>query len=225
MFHLGHSRVQRRTVGRGTIRTVRQGGVFLSGVDRRMHAPLGTVIKFSTMLASRSRSFSSRSHQRFSRVVGIGSFRLLGLVGSVLSFSSFRGSGVAFGVHARSTIGLYGRIIRAIVTSHGLRIRVHFSASLSILVLSASSTHLHRILVGLLIGTAGFARRNSVILRLGVTSISATLFSIASAKYNVPPRGRRLVFRHFRGLGSFIRKDKLNLSVYRLVIGCVGNGL
>lgn len=46
---------------------------------------------------------------------------------------------------------------------------------------------------------------------------------MASANYNVSGRGLPLVFAHFRGLGSFMRKAKLKLPVYGDVMRQLNN--
>lgn len=43
-------------------------------------------------------------------------------------------------------------------------------------------------------------------------------FCVSSAKGNVPTREMTAVFRHFKGVSSFIRKAKLKLAVYQVLI-------
>lgn len=203
-------------MGGRTRGSVHAGDLFLSGVDRRVHAPLGTLSNFSAVLARRS--VSRRAEGRYGSVVRRGSRLLLGLVGSIVSLSDLRVKGVAFGFGVYSTMKLYEGIVSVIRGVGRARTSIHFSAPLSSLRLLASDTHLRRMLVGLLVGTAGFASRNSVALRLRRRARSATLFSIASANAKVPGRGRGGVFGHFRGLGRGTRNAKLKLSVYRLVV-------
>lgn len=80
--------------GRGTRRSGELGATFLTGVDRRVHAPLGTVIKFSDILIDSSSS-PTRGRRCYSVVRG-GSSLLLRLVGSVLSVSHVRSKEVGF---------------------------------------------------------------------------------------------------------------------------------
>lgn len=200
----------------GTRGTVHTGDIFLSGVDRRVHAPLGTLSNFSSLLARRK--LSSRAHHRYGRIVRRGSRLLLGLVGSIVSLSDLRFNGLRFYVTRRSTMDVYEGIVSAIGGIGRARTRLAFAARLRRVPVRASSSHLRRILVGLLVGTAGFAPRNDVILGLRGRASSAMLFAMASANYNVPGSGRTGVFRHFRGLGRGTRNDKLKLSVYRLVV-------
>lgn len=196
--------------------SVHAGDLFLSGVDRRVQAPLGTLSKFSSVLASRSVSGSAQC--RYGSVVRRGSRLLLGLVGSMVSLSGLSPNGLAFGFGRYSTIGVYHGMVGAMRGIGRARTKIDFIASLSGLALHASRTHLRRMLVGLLVGTAGFAARKDVALALRGRSRAVTLFAIASAKYNVLHRGRSRVFGHFRGLGRNTRKANLKLSVYRLVV-------
>lgn len=214
--HLHRSGRRRRGTRGHTEGSVGAGDLFLSGVDRRVHAPLGTLSNFSTVLASSS--VSGRAQQRYGSVVRRGSRLLLGLVGSMVSLSDLSVDGLMFGFGGYSTMIVYHGIVSAMEGMGRARTSIRFIAALRSLPLLASSSHLRRLLVGLLVGTAGFAARNSVALRVQGRSSSATIFSIASANYNVPPRGRNQVFGHFRGLGRNTRNAKLKLSVYRLVI-------
>lgn len=76
--------------GEGTRRTSHVGSIFLTGVDRRVHAPLGTVINFTRVVTlARTR----RRGRRCVNVVQGGDGILLRLVGSVLSLSHVRSNG------------------------------------------------------------------------------------------------------------------------------------
>lgn len=93
-------RHRRRLVITGRVtRGTRLGRSFLGGVDRRVHAPLGTVIKFAGMLLNRnSRRVSPSRGTDVLRVVGRGGRLLLGLVGSMLRVSHLSSKNLSFSV-------------------------------------------------------------------------------------------------------------------------------
>lgn len=219
--HLGsslrQSRMSLHRTGSHTRRSGQLGDTFLTGVDRRVHAPLGTVINFSSILATRKDS--SRSEGKCSRVVGSGSSLLLQLVGSVLSLSQLSTSEIEVAGRPYSMIRLYQRMLASMGFSHGSGGGFIFADGCRSFMVGASMRQLRRIVVGLLSGSTGFARSNIVALSFSISGKQGlTFFSIASANYNVPGRGRGLMFRHFRGLSRCTRKAKLKLSVYGLAI-------
>lgn len=79
--------------GSETRRSGHLGDTFLTGVDRRVQAPLGSVINFSSMLTMNNDA--RRRRRSCCRVVGAGSSLLLHLVGSVLSLSHLRTGQIA----------------------------------------------------------------------------------------------------------------------------------
>lgn len=213
-----HSRT--RTTG-GT------GDVFLRGVDRRVQAPLGSVINFSRLVASPSTGLSRRRERSFYRLVRRGSSLLLALIKSVLDTTRLRDGECAVGVTPRDYGGLYQRTVAAI-RRHGPRnIGLCCASRISSYCrLDASKRHIYRVLVGFLAGTRGRAARNRVHLRYSLARRPKCIaFSIASANANVPPRCSRAVFRHFRGTSGFKRNANLKLGVYHLVTRQLGKGI
>lgn len=79
--------------GRGTISTRGLGSTFVTGVDRRVHAPLGTVINFSNLLTSTSSS--ARGGVCLS-VMTRGGSHLLRVIASMLSLSGVRSNDLSF---------------------------------------------------------------------------------------------------------------------------------
>lgn len=203
---------------RGTRRSSQLGSTFLTGVDRRVHAPLGTVMKFSDLLATaRGRA----RHGRFVDVVRAGGRLLLRLMDSVLSLSGVRTGALRFGCRGISLGRLTGSIRGAMQNELRANITLRFIPRMPIYCMRARRGHLSRILVGLLIGTTGFARGNRVVFKCGVHK-RRLCFCMGSANVNVSLRGRGGVFRQFAGMGAFVRKAKLKLSVYGGVIAGVG---
>lgn len=105
---LRQSRGRAQRAAHVTRRTGRVGGHFLSGVDCRVHVPLGNMINFSRLVTSRP-GVPSRLHGRCSSVVRGGSRRLVHLIGSMLSLSQLRTNVVGFGVRRCELTRLYGR--------------------------------------------------------------------------------------------------------------------
>lgn len=209
----------RRQVGRtrlGTRRTGRLGSTFLTGVDRRVHAPLGTVINFSGLLSVMR---SGRRVLRCTNVVRAGARLLLRLVGSVLSVSGVRSKVCSFRIARISTGRLVSRIRRMThLHVEASRISLSFTRHLPRYIFRASGGHLVRILAGLIIGTVGFASRKRVRVKCQLRSTRALCFCMSSANYNVSTRRYRRIFRHFIGCGAFVRNAKLKLSVYGVVV-------
>lgn len=199
-------------------RRTRLGRSFLGGVDRRVHAPLGTVINFSSVLTGRPR-FSSRRQRRFISVVGAGAGLLLGLINSILRLSHVRSNGLSFVFRQRDIHRLLSSICRArdLLVRPPLRFLGSFPPR-SIRI-GMSPVQLARMLAGFLGGTGGFAGRNDVRLKCYYPSnVDRMRLCIRSANVNVPRDRRGVVFRHFCGHDRFSRNIKLNLSVYILVI-------
>lgn len=199
-------------------RGTRLGRSFLTGVDRRVHAPLGTVINFTGVLTVSSRLRRS-SGVRCVSAVGQGDRLLLGLVGSVLRLSHVRSKGVAFRVDGYRI----SRLIGGICAARGMLVptRLSFVRRISSVPVRVrmSRSHLARILAGFLGGTSGFAGRKCVGLNCYCMPRRDRMHvCIRSANVNVPVRRRHVVFDHFCGRSRFTRKAKLKLSVYRLVI-------
>lgn len=213
---LGVRRSLQRT-GSGTRRSGELGSTFLTGVDRRVHAPLGTVMKFSSVVY---RVSSPTSGRRCVGVVVTGGRLLLRLVSSVLSLSGVRTNAVSFSCSiasvGRLVNGVYRRVRRG---SRSPRIRVSFVRGTPTYIVGASEMHLSRIVVGLVDGTVGFARQKDVSVKCHVDRTgSRVCFFYGSANVNVTTSGLRLIFRHFIGLGTFIGKAKLKLTVYQIVM-------
>lgn len=159
------------------------------------------------------------------RVVRRGARLLLRLVGSVLSLSHVRTNVLRF---ARKSVSMGGALSRVrAVTGLGLpsRIDVHLLPNTSCYVVRAIPGQMERMLGGCLSGTLGRARRNFVSVNCRLPRRSEVHFFIHSANYNVPPRGRGSMFRHFIGLGDFGRNANLKLSVYAVVTRGVGKGI
>lgn len=203
--------------GRQTRRTGGVGSTFLTGVDRRVHAPLGTVINFAGLLRSRGR-LASRRGSLFHGAVGGGDGLLLGLVGSVLRLSHVRSKQVSFTFSSYSL----GRLLRRVCRARRLLVPsgVHFLGRFrrARLVVRMSHFQFARIVAGFVGGTIGFAAGKRVLLKTicGGRRGRIRIF-IRSAKGNVSRRTRGGIFRHFFGISRFTRNAKLNLSVYRAV--------
>lgn len=154
-----------RRTGRGTRITGRTGDSFLTGVDRRLHAPLGTVLNFARLLTHRPSLAPRRTSLR---LVQSDNRRLLSLVGSILSLTGVRTKHVdlcrgIFGL--ASLIGGLRRIFQLQTDGGQLLFCVGHRRSVPAFI--RTSRHgLHRILVGLLGGTVGFARTKRIILRV-----------------------------------------------------------
>lgn len=214
---LGRIRTRLGLTHRGTRGTSHSGSIFLTGVDRRVHAPLGTVIKFSRLLTSTS---ASRRGARFLRVIRDGGRVLRRLVTSVLSLSGVRTKALRF---IFSSISV-GRVVSSLrrrfhvqITRLNDKIRVIQRTSRGRCAVRASEGQLTRIMSGFVAGTLGFARRNDVALKFEPCRRNLC-FCMGSAKANVPRRGLPRIFRHFIGLGRRGGNAKLKLSVYRAVI-------
>lgn len=156
---------QRRRLVRthGVTRGTRLGRSFLTGVDRRVHAPLGTVIKFSALLTSpSSASVAPRRGRRCVSAVGHGDRLLLGLVGSVLRLSHVRSKCVSFSYGSCPLSTLVESACRARGVLVPKRLRFLLRRNRGNLVMRISGGQLIRIVAGFLGGTSGFAQRNSV---------------------------------------------------------------
>lgn len=190
---------------------------FLTGVDRRVHAPLGSVMNFSGLLTSRG-SLSRTSGRLFTGAVGRDYSLLLILVGSVLRISELRSKRVGF----RGRDYSIGRLISSLCLTRRLLIptRLQFSGrTRKSLFVCASGGELSRIVAGFLAGTYGFAGDKCVGLKFGrLENASRTTVFIRSSKVNLSRRRRRGIFDHFFGRSRFDRKTNLKLSVYRKVM-------
>lgn len=218
----GLMRRRRRLVLTGRVtRGTRLGRSFLGGVDRRVHAPLGTVINFAGVLTNRSTSrVSQRRGRDVLRVVGLGGRLLLGLVGSVLRVSRLSSNGVSFRVGGCSVARVIGRVCgrRRPLVRPSLGFGLRLSGSL-FLPTGVSHVHFARIVSGFLDGTGGFARGNSVALKYGVSVRRGTTYICMGSANEKVSRGRLVVvFSHFCGTSRFRRNDKLKLSVYGMVV-------
>lgn len=206
----------------GLTRRTRLGRSFLTGVDRRVHAPLGTVIKFSGLLAARG-GVSRRRGGRFTSVVSGGAELLLGLIGSILRLSHVRSNGVSFRYRSYDTRRFTRAICRArrMVVLPPIRFVGRFpSRSIAVRV---SHVHLARIVAGFLKGTGGFASRKRVGLNCFYSGRGGRVrFFMRSANTKVPGRRLRVVFRQFCGQGRFMRNMKLKLTVDGIVMRGVG---
>lgn len=190
------------------------GDTFLTGVDRRVHAPLGTVINFSSLL------IRTRSVRRQGRCIGVihgGGRLLLRLVASVLSLSGVRTNAFSFACKSMGIGLLYRGVIHSVRVGIDRKMTLIFSSGLPRCRLVDSHGHLRRMVSGFMGGTVGFASRKDVHMncRVGKRRLR---FCIRSAKVKVSGRRRLRVFRHFIGLGSFIPNAKLKLTVYRDVV-------
>lgn len=192
--------------------------MFLTGVDRRVHAPLGTVINFSALLTYKSTSLSQRRVVRFASLVRGGDRLLVILVSSVLSLSGVRSGAVRFRFRGISL----GNVLRDVCDTRGVglqgKIRLLLSLPSQTTIVCASPAHLKRIIGGLVGGTIGFATRKHVAVKCELGSFTALRIFIRSAKANVSRRILTRVFRHFCGKSTFIRNAKLKLTVYEAVI-------
>lgn len=197
------------------------GSTFLTGVDRRVHAPLGTVMKFSGLL---TRAGPSRRAGRFYRVVRAGGRLLLRLIGSVLSLSGVRTKRVSFVCSRFGMSALFQDLCRAFRDQIGNKIALCYRVPRRSYIVCSRGGHLARIVAGFLAGTYGFAFRKSVHVKCG-RERSKLCFCMGSAKGNVRQGGLPRMFRHFTGFSSFVRKAKLKLSVYRAVLRGLRKGV
>lgn len=218
----GKRRLGLRRTGRGTRLTSGVGSGCLTSVDRRVHAPLGTVANFSRLVTFTS---SSRRHERCCRVVGAGGLLLVRLVGSVLSLSGVRTSTVEVDCRPISV----GKLVSAVFTSVGLHvprnIRLFLRGNDYAYYFKTSDVHLLRLVGGLTGGTVGGAGRKDVALKCAYLPSGYLRFCIGSAKANVTGSGLRDLFAHFIGIGSCIRNVNLKLTVYRKLIAGVNNSV
>lgn len=101
--------VRRRlaTTGRGTRRTGQLGSTLVTGVGRRVHAPLGTVMNFTSLLSVVS---SRGRRRRCVKLVRDGARRLLQLVGSIVSLSGVRSNIVSVINSSMILSSLVGRV-------------------------------------------------------------------------------------------------------------------
>lgn len=217
---VGRVRIGLVSTGRGTRRTSRLGDTFLTGVDRRVHAPLGTVINFSKLLI---RARSIRRHGRCVNVIRRGGRLLLRLVSSVLSLSGVRTNAFRFAV-ARIGMGLLYRSVMHDVRKGAARaMELMFSGRLPRYCVVDSHGHLRRIVSGFIGGTTGFASRKAVGMKCRRLRSDEVHFCISSANVKVGRRCQMRVFSHFIGLGSFVRNANLKLSVYQDVVSRLRN--
>lgn len=207
---------------RGIHRTSGLGSTFLTGVDRRVQAPLGTVVKFSGVL---TRASSGRRGRRFIGVVGGGDSLLLHLVASVLSFSGVRSNILSCSLSSADLGSVFRRRfrMRTVGVPRGISLVYSFSTLPSVFI-RASPGQIARILSGLVSGTIGFARIKDVEFSCHVMR-GCMLIRMVSANVKVSPRRRRTVFSHFIGIGSFGRKANLNLAVYGAVVRTLGKAV
>lgn len=150
---------------RGTRRLSHLGSTFLTGVDRRVQAPLGTVINFSALLISAS---SPRRGGRFIRVVRGGGRLLLRLVSSILSLTGVRSNVVRLGLIRISLQRLYGRLIISVHVGMPTRITLYIIPSLPSCVVHYSGIELARVVSGFVGGTVGRADGKAVLLNCRV---------------------------------------------------------
>lgn len=185
-------RSRRRLEGTGgtTRSTDRVGALFVRDVDRRVHAPLGSVMKFSRVLKSHCQS--SPSAGMCTSVVRTGDRGLLHLIASILRLSSLSGANDVPTSMLAGVGSYYGRDLRDIHESMRRNIGLLFRSRRSRLVIGDGPRHVVRILVGLLRGTTGFAIRNGVALACAIVGgRRGVYFTMASAKPNIPLSERR----------------------------------
>lgn len=207
-----------RHVGRITRRSGRLGGTFVTGVARRVHAPLGTVMNFAAVL-TRVSGLSERAHVTFLGRVGSGGSSLLRLIGSLLSCSGVRTGALRCGSKRISMGTLVSRIYAARgVHSRPANVRIRFMRQLPRYHLIMSHIHFTRIVNGLIEGTLGFARVNDIGVNYEELDGRGFCFCITSANYNVSRIKERTVFRQFIGVGCGVGNAKLKLSVAGSVI-------
>lgn len=207
--------------GRGTRASSQLGSTFLTGVDRRVHAPLGTVMNFSQVV---TRDASRRRQLNCCRVIRSGGRHLLRLVGRVLSLSGVRSNVIRFAVAPMHLRPLYGRVRSTRVFHYPRKIRLVCRPSSRGVIVSKSGGQVFRIVSGLVNGTFGFAAAKRVDCKCHQRNGCMT-FRIASANVNVTPSGISQMFRHFIGIGGFTRNAKLKLSVYGAVVRHLNNGV
>lgn len=220
-----------RHVGRLIARTrttARTGSTFMSGVSRRVHAPVGSVIKVARIVLH-----SQRSPERRRFLLGVRDSKrtLLSVVGSMLSFSGVRSKGVRLILRPCSALSLFrslGLAVRGRVDGYPLRLVCRVSRAVPYL-LCKSTKHVQRMVAGLIDGTVGCARRKrihfSIRIRGGSCSGISLCCRIRSANVKVHGRSRRVLFSSFRhislGGGHHVRKANLNLAVSGGFIGVV----
>lgn len=124
MARVGGARGRLVTTQVGTRRTSLVGSSFLTGVDRRVHAPLGTVMNFSGLVVRTSGRY--RGH-RCTSVIRRGSAILLGLFGSVLSLSTLRTNSLRLSCRPIELGSVYLRLCRLRIGSIGPRIQLILS--------------------------------------------------------------------------------------------------
>lgn len=218
--------------GGHTRRTTHVGSRFLTGVSRRLHAPLGNIVNFAH-LALGARLAPAR-HSRLG-AVRHSTGGLLTVVGSILSFSGLRTNGlvlrdVPFPLH-----DALSRIIALLTRSSRsgkLRLALGVGDSIPSGIVN-SPLQLRRVVAGLIKGTVGFARGNGVsVLMRGHTLDGAGIrvrIRVQSANVNVPRHSRSHLFRTFQRTSTDVshhrNNAKLKLIVARGLIGRVNNSV
>lgn len=208
-----------RTRRRTTRITDRTGDRFLTVVDRRLQAPLGSVLNLSAILDRRIVNSLGSGRLRCLSYVHRDNRRLLTLVDSVLSLSGMRTKRRRLILASITIIPLYRSYVTVIrpetVTGNlalSYRIRPKTRDYIT------SSHQLQRVLLGLLSGTIGFARVNRVSLAIRPRK-TVLRFTMRSANVNVPSRHQSRLFRPFArlsdSLGHRCRNANLNLTLAR----------
>lgn len=203
-----------RGTGRCTRSLLRDQRGLVLAVDRSVHTPLSSVVNCVRLLLHHH---PSRERHCCLRGVAKSTGRVLSLIGNLLSFRQLRSKrvrvrGIPFDMHA-----LFGRVCKDFhpVTRTGkLTFILGVGRRKVSHVCSNSPVHLHRVIDGLLSGTIGFARRNHVILVIGLSVLGSRLaVAISSSNIKVPRRRRRGVFNRFTHLSKARGRRNFNLKL------------
>lgn len=224
-IHIGVSRRHRSRInrlthsfGRVTRRLRRTSGVHLSvvtGIDRRLHAPISTlrtVIRGVTSKIARPAPTGLRNVLARAR-------HLDSLVTFLLSLDHVRTKTTDLGVRRFGITRFLSRAIRPLRVTSNKRtrsVRVHIDSSVAV---RNSRSHLHRLFAGVVTGTLGRSPSGAAILIRARRSGSgnAVIAGIIGFNSRVTPSSHSSVFHHFIGNGAKpnarSKNANLNLSV------------
>lgn len=157
---------------RRTGRTDRTGAQFLFGVDRSVQAPVGTVVKFSSLL--KGGLGGRRGTERCLKGVGSSNGFLVAVVSRILRGTHVRDKATILGVRTRGLDRVFcsiGAMFRSTVRSG--RVRCSVSAGVRRGCTIYSGAGLRRVCLGVIDGTVGCAPGNRTV-RMGVARATSS---------------------------------------------------